>query len=108
VRHTSRTETWYLHLSRFKKGLKRGSKVVQGDVIGYVGSTGLASGPHLDYRVRESGKWLDPLKLRSITPDPLRGDSLRRFRSDVAHYSPRLAADPQVAQNAPTRRRALF
>ncbi|HET7704590.1 MAG TPA: peptidoglycan DD-metalloendopeptidase family protein, partial [Thermoanaerobaculia bacterium] len=77
VRHTSRTETWYLHLSRFKKGLKRGSKVVQGDVIGYVGSTGLASGPHLDYRVRESGKWLDPLKLRSITPDPLRGDSLR-------------------------------
>lgn len=109
IRHTSRTETYYLHLSRFAKGLKRGTKVTQGDVIGYVGSTGLATGPHLDYRVREAGKWLDPLKLKSITPDPLRGDSLRRFRQDVTRLAPRLSSAPeQLAQDASPRRRALF
>lgn len=109
VRHSSRTETSYLHLSRFAKGLKRGTKVTQGDVIGYVGSTGLATGPHLDYRVREAGKWLDPLKLKSITPDPLRGNSLRRFRQDVTRFAPRLSSVPeQLAQGGSPRRRALF
>ena len=109
VRHTSRVETWYLHLSRFAKGVKRGTKVTQGQVIGYVGSTGLASGPHLDYRVRDNDKWLDPLKLKSITPDPLRGESLRRFRSDVAGLTPRLVIDSQrLAQTTSPARRALF
>src|SRR4026208_1959131 len=79
VKHSSRVETYYLHLSRFAKGIKRGTKVEQGQVIGYVGMTGLATGPHLDYRVRDNGDWLNPLKLKSITPDPLHGDSLRRF-----------------------------
>ena len=109
IRHSSKTETCYLHLSRFAKGLKRGAKVTQGDVIGYVGSTGLATGPHLDYRVREAGKWLDPLKLKSITPDPLRGDSLRRFRQDVARLAPRVSTVPQQLAGTPIpRRRALF
>ena len=109
IKHSSRIETSYLHLSRFAKDVKRGKRVVQGDVIGYVGMTGLATGPHLDYRVRDSGTWLDPLKLKSITPDPLGGDSLRRFRADVARLSPRLvqATSAQLATND-TRRRALF
>jgi murein DD-endopeptidase MepM/ murein hydrolase activator NlpD len=109
VKHTSRIETSYLHLSRFAKGIKPGTRVVQGDVIGYVGSTGLASGPHLDYRVREDGKWLDPLKLKSITPDPLRGESLRKFKSDVARLRPRLTEPSEaIAEAAPPKRRALF
>jgi murein DD-endopeptidase MepM/ murein hydrolase activator NlpD len=109
VRHTSRIETSYLHLSRFAKGLKRGARVTQGDVIGYVGMTGLATGPHLDYRVKEAGRWIDPLKLKSITPDPLRGDSLRRFRSDVASLGPRLSyAAEQPVSVASTSQRALF
>jgi hypothetical protein len=71
--------------------------------------TGLATGPHLDYRVCDNGTWLDPLKLKSITPDPLRGDSLARFRNNVASLGPRLsAATPQIAQAASRRRRALF
>lgn len=110
IRHTSSLETWYLHLSRFGKNIRPGSKVTQGDVIGYVGATGLATGPHLDYRVRQSGEWLDPLKLKSITPDPLRGDSLKRFRAEVARLQPRLnapAAQSSVALNE-TKRRALF
>lgn len=108
VRHSSRIDTYYLHLSRFAKGLKKGTKVTQGDVVGYVGMTGLATGPHLDYRVSENGKWLDPLKLKSITPDPLGGGSLARFRANVARLQPKLATDPgQLAQKqAP--RRALF
>jgi murein DD-endopeptidase MepM/ murein hydrolase activator NlpD len=108
IRHTSRIETMYLHLSRFAKGIKRGTKVTQGDVIGYVGMTGLATGPHLDYRVSDDGTWLDPLKLKSITPDPLGAAELRTFRADVGRLSPRLAApSAQVAQAAP-KRRALF
>jgi murein DD-endopeptidase MepM/ murein hydrolase activator NlpD len=109
VRHTSRYDTAYLHLSRFAKGLKKGTRVQQGDVIGYVGSTGLATGPHLDYRVSENGKWLDPLKLRSITPDPLRGGSLATFRANVAALEPKLTLTaPAAAEKKPLLRRALF
>ncbi|HUJ13713.1 MAG TPA: peptidoglycan DD-metalloendopeptidase family protein [Thermoanaerobaculia bacterium] len=108
VRHTSRIDTYYLHLSRFAKGIRRGAKVVQGEVIGYVGATGLATGPHLDYRVSDHGTWLDPLKLKSITPDPLPRALAQQFRINVASLSPKLAvAAPQVAEFAP-RRRALF
>jgi murein DD-endopeptidase MepM/ murein hydrolase activator NlpD len=108
VRHSSRIDTCYLHLSRFAKGLKKGTRVTQGDVIGYVGMTGLATGPHLDYRVSENGKWLDPLKLKSITPDPLRGDSLRQFRSSVARLQPHLAAPESDRRGNPVVQRALF
>jgi murein DD-endopeptidase MepM/ murein hydrolase activator NlpD len=108
VRHSSRIETSYLHLSRFAKGIRPGKKVMQGEVIGYVGATGLATGPHLDYRVSDNGTWLDPLKLKSITPDPLRGASLEQFHASVTRFGPKLAAAaPQVAELA-ARRRALF
>ena len=108
VRHSSRYDTCYLHLSRFAKGLKKGTKVTQGDVIGYVGMTGLASGPHLDYRVSENGKWLNPLQLKSITPDPLRGASLTRFRADVARLMPRLSLPSSAVAEKPVQQRALF
>jgi murein DD-endopeptidase MepM/ murein hydrolase activator NlpD len=108
IRHTSRIETSYLHLSRFAKNIHRGSRVVQGDVIGYVGMTGLATGPHLDYRVSDNGTWLDPLKLKSITPDPLRAAQLAEFRADVARLSHHLTpVSAQIAQSGIIRR-ALF
>jgi murein DD-endopeptidase MepM/ murein hydrolase activator NlpD len=94
-------------MSRFANE-KVGQRVSQGQVIGYVGMTGLATGPHLDYRVSDGGAWLDPLKLNSITPDPLRGDVVAAFRANVARLSPRLnQATGQVAENT-GRRRALF
>lgn len=108
IRHTSRIETMYLHLSRYAKGLKRGTKVTQGDVIGYVGATGLVTGPHLDYRVSDGGQWLDPLKLKSITPDPLGGDSLARYRKNVAMLVPRLSSAPLQLAQMSHKRRALF
>src|SRR6266508_1347857 len=107
IRHTSRIDTYYLHLSRFAKGVRPGRKVTQGDVIGYVGSTGLTTGPHLDYRVSDHGTWLDPLKLKSITPDPLPASLAQQFRKNVIALAPKLAvAAPQVAEFA-SRRRAL-
>jgi murein DD-endopeptidase MepM/ murein hydrolase activator NlpD len=109
IRHSSRIETSYLHLSRFAKGIGPGRSVAQGEVIGYVGATGLATGPHLDYRVSDNGTWLDPLKLKSITPDPLRGDSLENFRNSITALSPRLAAPAQqLALAFAAKRRALF
>jgi murein DD-endopeptidase MepM/ murein hydrolase activator NlpD len=108
IRHTSRVETSYLHLSRFAKGVKPGKRVTQGEVIGYVGATGLATGPHLDYRVSDNGTWLDPLKLKSITPDPLRGDVLGSFRSSVMNFAPKLATPAQQLAEFASKRRALF
>ena len=108
IRHTSRVETSYLHLSRFAKGIRPGRSVTQGEVIGYVGATGLATGPHLDYRVSDNGTWLDPLKLKSITPDPLRGDALAAFRGSVANFAPKLAAPAQQLAEFAAKRRALF
>ena len=109
IRHSASYETYYLHLSRFGKNVKKGAKVMQGDVIGYVGSTGLATGPHLDYRVTERGRWINPLNLKSITPDPLRGGALATFRANVARLMPRLdtPASPKVAQKT-VPHRALF
>jgi murein DD-endopeptidase MepM/ murein hydrolase activator NlpD len=108
IRHTMRIDTYYLHLSRFAKNIRRGAKVTQGEVIGYVGSSGLATGPHLDYRVSDHGTWLNPLKLKSITPDPLPVALAQQFRRNVLGLAPKLAVSaPQVAEFT-ARRRALF
>lgn len=108
IRHSSRIETSYLHLSRFAKGVRPGKKVLQGEVIGYVGATGLATGPHLDYRVSDGGTWLNPLQLKSITPDPLRGASLDQFRASVSRFGPKLASATSQVAELGAKRRALF
>ena len=77
--HRNGYRTYYLHLSRFARGIKRGRRVKQGQVIGYVGATGLATGPHLDYRVRKGRRFLDPLKLRTFRMRPLHGRALESF-----------------------------
>ncbi|HEV8239621.1 MAG TPA: M23 family metallopeptidase [Thermoanaerobaculia bacterium] len=66
VRHPSGYVTCYLHLSRFASGITRGARVQQNEVIGYVGESGLATAPHLDYRVQLFGRWVDPLSLKSV------------------------------------------
>ncbi|HSM49982.1 MAG TPA: M23 family metallopeptidase [Thermoanaerobaculia bacterium] len=81
VRHPNGYLTAYLHLSRFPSGLRVGDRVQQGEVIGYVGSTGLSTGPHLDYRVQKSGRWIDPLSLRSVPADPVPTTRLADFRA---------------------------
>ena len=81
LRHTNGYETYYLHLSAFAKGMRPGARVVQGQVIGRVGSTGLATGPHLDYRIRKNGTFVDPLlEHRNLPPgDPVPAEHLELF-----------------------------
>ena len=67
IKHKNSYSTAYGHLSRYKKGLKRGSKVAQGDVIGYVGSTGISTGPHLHYELRRGKRLINPLRVK---PEP--------------------------------------
>jgi murein DD-endopeptidase MepM/ murein hydrolase activator NlpD len=79
IRHPNGYETNYLHLSRFAKGIQRGARVGQGQVIGYVGSTGLSTGPHLDYRVTLNGRWINPLSISSPPAEPLAQVRLQRY-----------------------------
>jgi murein DD-endopeptidase MepM/ murein hydrolase activator NlpD len=82
IRHTNGYETYYLHLSRFAKGMRRGARVSQGQVVGYVGATGLATGPHLDFRMRKNGVFVNPLlEHRKLPPgDPVPAEHLVAFR----------------------------
>ncbi len=79
VRHANGYETNYLHLSRFGPGVRRGVRVGQGQVVGLVGATGLATGPHLDYRVKLNGRWINPLRIASPPAKPLTGSRLTRY-----------------------------
>ncbi len=79
VRHPNGYETHYLHLSRFAQGIRPGARVVQGQVIGYVGSSGWSTGPHLDYRVTQNGRWVNPLAISSPPAEPLEEGRLQRF-----------------------------
>lgn len=79
IRHANGYLTAYLHLSRFAPGVTRGARIAQGDVIGYVGSTGLSTAPHLDYRVQKNGRWVDPLGLDNVEAEPLSTGELADF-----------------------------
>jgi murein DD-endopeptidase MepM/ murein hydrolase activator NlpD len=83
VRHNHVYQTGYGHLSRFARGLKKGSRVRQGDVIGYVGSSGLATGPHLDFSMIRNGKFINPLTVKSPSAKALRGSDKARFDNVV-------------------------
>ena len=76
IKHNGTYTTTYMHLSRFAKGLKVGDFVKQKQVIGYVGSTGISTGPHLDFRVHENGKPINPLTIKSQPKKPI-SDSCR-------------------------------
>lgn len=80
IRHGGGYVTSYMHLSRFAKGIKAGSTVRQKQVVGYVGSTGLSTGPHLDFRVYEQGRPINPLTLRSEPKCPISEKNSERFK----------------------------
>jgi murein DD-endopeptidase MepM/ murein hydrolase activator NlpD len=92
IRHTNAEyETYYLHLSRFAKGIKRGTRVTQGQIIGYVGASGYASGPHLDFRVKRGGKFVNPRKLKLPAAAPVSGELKEQFGSLTGIYTAVLA-----------------
>ena len=72
IKHNSVYSTTYMHLSRFGKNIRQGRYVKQGDVIGYVGATGLATGPHLDFRFYKNGSPVNPLKVKSPPVEPVK------------------------------------
>jgi murein DD-endopeptidase MepM/ murein hydrolase activator NlpD len=109
IRHAGGYETEYLHLSSFESGIHPGARVEQGDLIGRVGQTGLATGPHLDYRVIKNGVYLNPLTAFRDMPagEPLTADALPQFFAErdaaLAELHDRLAATRRTVDPAATR-----
>jgi murein DD-endopeptidase MepM/ murein hydrolase activator NlpD len=83
IKHNGTYTTQYLHMSRIGKGIRNGSRVEQGQVIGYVGSTGLATGPHVCYRFWKNGKQVDPLREPIQRADPLPRSLWADFESEM-------------------------
>jgi murein DD-endopeptidase MepM/ murein hydrolase activator NlpD len=104
LRHGSGYDSYYLHLSAFAQGVRRGARVNQGQTIGLVGSTGLATGPHLHYGLQKNGAWVDPLREhRNMPPgDPVPAVAMEAFRrvSEQALEALAAAMDPDSAPEA--------
>lgn len=84
IKHNSTYTTSYMHLSKYAKGIEKGVRVKQGEVIGYVGSTGLSTGPHLDFRVYKNGTAINPLKLESPPSVPIKPENMDAFKLVVS------------------------
>ncbi|HEB99883.1 MAG TPA: M23 family peptidase [Thiotrichales bacterium] len=98
LRHGSRYTTLYAHMSRFARGLHSGSRVRQGQVIGYVGKSGLATGPHLHYEFRINGVHRNPLTVKLPAAAPID----RRYRADFEQKSRTLLAQLDLVRQSPT------
>ena len=81
IKHVGNLQTGYLHLKGFAKGIKKGARVSQGQLIGYVGSTGTSTGPHLDYRIWKNGSPIDPLKVPQEPAEPILESHRARFEA---------------------------
>jgi murein DD-endopeptidase MepM/ murein hydrolase activator NlpD len=97
ISHGAAVETWYGHLACIAKGVYRGRKVQQGEYIGSVGSSGLSTGPHLDYRMKSSGRFINPA---SINPSPrMAVDSLKSDLFEIVKYECFEAFESRFAHN---------
>lgn len=111
VRHNQTYTTRYNHFSGFAKGIAKGKTVHQGEVIGYVGSTGYATGPHLDFRMYKSGQAINVLENPKITADPIPAGRMAAFRAQVEPLLAMLqgtAKSRSVAQARPEPRPDTF
>lgn len=88
VRHSGGYRTIYLHMSRFGRGMKKGKRVAQGQIIGYVGATGLATGPHLCFRMKKNGRPVNPYKVKAPAAKPVS----KKLISDFKRHSRGLTA----------------
>ncbi len=86
IKHNSTYTTEYMHLKGFAKGISVGTHVSQGQLIGYVGMTGTATGPHLDYRVFKNGTAIDPLRMDLPAVDPIKEEDMPDYLKAVSGY----------------------
>lgn len=102
IRHQRGYSSRYAHMRGFAPGIRPGVRVKQGDLIGYVGTTGLSTGPHLHYEFHVNGRPVDPTSVRHLTGDPVPGGALARFRSlrDVRIAAMDRVAGPLLAAGA--------
>jgi len=94
VRHNATYTTGYLHLSRIADGIRPGTRVQQGETIGYVGNTGLSTGPHLDYRFWKNGQAIDPYSVELPPARPVAPQHMTAFRYVVDGLQEYLMDDP--------------
>ncbi len=97
IKHDRSYETRYGHLCRFAPGIHAGTRVKQGDRIGFVGHTGLATGNHLHYEVVEAGRLIDPLRIKSFPTDPIPSAQMDQFRKLAQEIA---SVDEQLADGA--------
>lgn len=100
IRHNSSYKTAYAHLKGYAKGIRKGRRVRQGQVIGYVGSTGRSTGPHLHYEILKNGKQTNPKRLNLPSGRKLAGAELKRFLTARVVLEKRYAALPVAAKTA--------
>lgn len=100
IQHGNKITTLYAHLSKYARGIKEGSRVKQGQTIGYIGSSGLASGPHLHYEFRVNGVHKNPLKVQLPHAEPISKAQLARFRLHTDKYLTQLATFSESYQLA--------
>ena len=97
IKHNATYTTSYMHLKSYAKGIAEGVRVKQGQVIGYVGSTGVSTGPHLDFRVFKNDTPIDPLKMESPPADPIKKADMEQF-TKVARYWMKALQEPGVPE----------
>lgn len=102
VIHSNGYETIYNHMSKFAGSSKKGAKVKQGQTIGYVGSTGYATGPHLDFRMKKNGALINPLTLKTLPSEPIAAKEMSAFKAVIASYKTQLEPIAAANLNAPT------
>lgn len=95
IQHANGYLSTYSHMTGFAKGIKKGARVKQGQVIGYVGSTGLSTGPHLHYEVKINNRFVNPMRIRLPRGQELDGENLKRFKHEIAQL--RDVMDSQTA-----------
>jgi murein DD-endopeptidase MepM/ murein hydrolase activator NlpD len=98
IRHNSTYDTAYAHMKGFAKGIRSGTRVRQGQIIGYVGTTGRSTGPHLHYEVLVNGKQINPSKIKLASGEQLKGDDLANFQDHRAEIDTLRGTGPNVTQ----------
>lgn len=103
IKHSGGYSTAYAHLSKYARGIKSGRRVVQGQTIGYVGTTGRSTGPHLHYEVLKNGRQINPMTLSTLSGKPLKSSELPAFKIRAAdieelrkHALPALSPEPEL------------